>query len=76
FQAVCGSSDDANTMSQLLQLAFVYQQYQAKQQNPDLAQLLGQAQVAPSGDRVTLRMSLSDDQMAQLIKKNTFALKM
>lgn len=76
FQAVCGSSDDANTLAQLLQLAFVYQQYQAKQQNPDLAQLLGQAQVTPGGDRVTLRMSLSDDQMAQLIKKNTFALKM
>jgi hypothetical protein len=76
FQAVCGSVDDANTLAQLLQLAFVYQQYQAKQQNPDLAQLLGQAQVTPGGDRVTLRMSLSDDQMAALIKKNTFALKM
>jgi hypothetical protein len=76
FQAVCGSSDDANTLAQLMQLAFVYQQYQAKQQNPDLAQLLGQAQVTPGGDRVTLRMSLSDDQMAALIKKNTFALKM
>jgi hypothetical protein len=78
FQAVCGSSDDANTLAQWIQLAFMYQQYQAKQQNlnQDLAQLLGQAQVTPGGDRVTLRMSLSDDQMAQLIKKNTFALKM
>lgn len=76
FQAVCGSSEDANTLAQLLQLAFVYQQYQAKQQNPDLAQLLGQAQVTPGGDRVTLRMSLSDDQMGALIKKNTFAFKM
>jgi hypothetical protein len=76
FQAVCGSSDDANTLAQLMQLAFVYQQYHAKQQNPDLAQLLGQMQVSPGGDRVTLRMSLSDDQMAALIKKNTFALKM
>lgn len=76
FQAVCGTSDDANTLAQLLQLALVYQQYQAKQQNADLAQLLGQTQVTPGGDRVTLRMSLSDDQMATLIKKNTFALKM
>ncbi len=76
FQAVCGSPDDANTLAQLLQLALVYQQYQAKQQNPDLAQLLGQVQVVPAGDRVALRMSLSDDQMAALIKKNTFALKM
>ena len=59
-----------------MQLAFVYQQYQAKQQNPDLADLLGQAQVNPSGDRVVLRLALTDDQMTSLIKKNTFALKM
>ena len=76
FQAVCGSVDDANTLAQLMQLAFAYQQYQAKEQNPDLAALLGQAQVNPSGDRVVLRLALTDDQMSSLIKKNTFALKM
>jgi hypothetical protein len=80
FQAVCGSTDDANTLTQLMQLALVYQQYQAKQQgqtqNQDLADLLSQAQVNPSGDRVVLRLSLTDDQMTSLIKKNTFALKM
>jgi hypothetical protein len=63
-----------------MQLALVYQQYQAKQQgqtqNQDLADLLSQAQVSPSGDRVVLRLSLTDDQMTSLIKKNTFALKM
>ena len=54
------------------------QQYQAKQQgqNQDLADLLGTAQVNPNGDRVVLRLSLTDDQMTALIKKNTFALKM
>ena len=80
FQAVCGNTDDANTLAQLMQLALVYQQYQAKQQgqtqNQDLADLLSQAQVSPSGDRVVLRLSLTDDQMSSLIKKNTFALKM
>jgi hypothetical protein len=80
FQAVCGNTDDANTLAQLMQLALVYQQYQAKQQgqtqNQDLADLLSQAQVSPSGDRVVLRLSLTDDQMTSLIKKNTFALKM
>jgi len=76
FQAVCGSVDDANTLAQLLQLAVAYQQYQAKQQNQDLADLLGQAQVNPAGDRVVLRLALTDDQMSSLIKKNTFALKM
>jgi hypothetical protein len=41
-----------------------------------LAQLLDRAQISPSGDRAVLRMSLSDDQMTSLIKRNTFALKM
>jgi hypothetical protein len=80
FQAICGSTDDANTLAQLLQLAMVYQQYQAKQggqtQNADLADLLGQAQVNPTGDRVVLHLALTDDQMSSLIKKNTFALKL
>ena len=40
------------------------------------AQLLDQANVTPAGDRVTLRMSLSDAQMTSLIQHNTFALKM
>jgi hypothetical protein len=76
FQAVCGSTDDANTLGQLLQAGFLYKRYQAQKDNPDLAQLLDQARVTPGGDRVTIRLSLSDDQMATLIRKNTFALKM
>ncbi len=76
FQAICGSVDDANTLAQLMTLAFAYQQYQAKQQNPDLADLLGRAQVNPAGDRVVLRLALTDDQITSLIRKNTFALKM
>src|SRR5882757_6193366 len=76
FQAICGSVDDANTLAQLMQLAIAYQQYQAKQQNAELADLLGQAQVNPAGDRLIVRLALTDDQMAALIKKNTFAFKM
>jgi hypothetical protein len=30
----------------------------------------------PSGDRVIINLALTDDQMASLIKHNTFALKM
>jgi len=76
FQAVCGSTDDANTLGQLLQAGFLYKRYQAQKENPELADLLDQAKIVPAGDRVTLRMSLSDDQMSSLIRKNTFALKM
>jgi len=76
FQAVCGSTEDANTLGQLLQAGFLYKRYQAQKENPELANLLDQARITPAGDRVTLRMSLSDDQMRSLIQKNTFALKM
>ncbi|HVH70693.1 MAG TPA: hypothetical protein VNB49_06240, partial [Candidatus Dormibacteraeota bacterium] len=76
FQAVCGSTEDANTLGQLLQAGFLYKRYQAQKENPELADLLDQARITPAGDRVTLRMSLSDDQMTALIRKNTFALKM
>jgi hypothetical protein len=76
FEAVAGSTEDANTLAQLMQMGFMYKQYQAKQSNPELAQLLNQMRVTPAGDRVELRMTLSDEQMTALIRHNTFALKM
>lgn len=75
-QTICGSTEDANTLGQLLQAGFLYKRYQAQKDNPDLAALLDQVSITPGGDRVTLRMSLSDDQMTSLIKHNTFAFKM
>jgi hypothetical protein len=76
IQAICGSTDDANTLGQLLQAGLLYKRYQAQKENPDLAQLMDQVRITPGGDRVTLRMSLNDDQMTSLIKHNTFAFKM
>jgi hypothetical protein len=75
-QAICGSTDDANTLGQLLQAGFLYKRYQAQKDNPDLAALLDQVRIVPGGDRVTLHMSLSDDQMTSLIKHNSFSFKM
>jgi hypothetical protein len=77
FQAVCGSTQDANTLSQLMTAGLLYKKYQAnKDNNPELGQLLDQANVAPSGDRIVIRMSVSDDQMTSLIRHNTFVIKM
>jgi hypothetical protein len=76
FQAVCATTEDANTLAQLIQAGFLYKRYQASKENPELADLLDQARVTPAGDRVQLTMSLSDDQMSSLIRHNTFALKM
>jgi len=76
FQAVCGSTEDANTMAQLLQAGLLYKRYQAGKENPDFADMLDKARVLPSGDRVIINLALTDDQMTALIKHNTFALKM
>jgi hypothetical protein len=76
FQGICGSTDDANALGQLLQMGLMYKQYQAKTDNPDLSQLLTQASVTPTGDRIVVHMTMTDDQMASLIRKNTFAFKM
>src|ERR1700730_7671134 len=76
FQAICGSTEDANTLAQLLQAGFLYKRYQAQKDNPELAQLLDQARVSPAGDRVVLRMTLNDEQVTSLIRHNTFAFKM
>ncbi|HUE42569.1 MAG TPA: hypothetical protein VMP12_03345 [Candidatus Sulfotelmatobacter sp.] len=76
FQGICSSVDDANTLGQLLQMGLMYKQYQSKQDNPDMSQLLTQASITPAGDRIVVHMTLTDDQMASLIKHNTFAIKM
>jgi hypothetical protein len=76
FQAVCGSTQDANTISQLLAAGLMYKKYQAGKDNPDFGKLLDQTNVTPSGDRVVIALSVSDDQMTSLIRHNTFALKM
>ena len=76
FQAICASTEDANTLGQLLQAGFLYKRYQAQKENPEMADLLDQARITPAGDRVALSMSLSDEQMTALIRRNTFALKM
>jgi len=59
-----------------LQAGFLYKRYQAQQNNPDLAQLIDGTRITPAGDRVELRLSLSDEQMTSLIKRNTFGFKM
>lgn len=75
-QAVCGTTEDANTLGTLLQAGLLLKKYQAQKENPDLAGLLDQVRVTPGGDRVTLQMSLTDDQMSSLIRRNTFVFKM
>jgi hypothetical protein len=76
FQGVCGSTQDANTLSQLIQAGLLYKKYQASKDNPEFGALLDQTNVVPSGERVVIGLTVSDDQMTSLIRHNTFALKM
>ena len=77
FEAVCGSTEDANTFAALLQAGLMYRKYQVGSTNPDpKTQLLDSAQITPSGDRLDLRLSLTNDQILSLIRRNTFAVTM
>jgi len=76
FQTVCGSPDDANLLGAALQAAILYQRYQNAQKNPDMATLLDQASVKPSGDRLRVELSASQDQLLALIRDHAFVVKM
>jgi hypothetical protein len=76
FQAVCNSPEDANTFAALLQAGLLYRRYQEGQTNPELAQLLDSARITPRGERLELRLALTDEQMLALIRRNTFQIKM
>jgi hypothetical protein len=66
FQMILDSPDSANAMGQLLQLGLLYESYQLGKENKSLAGLLSRAQIFPSGDRVTLRLSVNEDEAAAL----------
>lgn len=76
FQSVCASPDDANTFAALLQAGLLYKRYQVGNSNPDLASLLDSTSIVPAGDRLNVRLTLTDDQMLSLIRRNTFAVTM
>jgi hypothetical protein len=73
---VCASPDDANTFAALLQAGLLYKRYQVGNSNPDLASLLDSTSITPAGDRLNVRLTLTDDQMLSLIRRNTFAVTM
>jgi hypothetical protein len=73
FQSICATPDDANTFAALLQAGLLYKRYQVGNSNPDLAALIDSTRISPAGDRLNVQLSLTDDQMLSLIRRNTFA---
>jgi hypothetical protein len=76
FQAVCATPDDANTFAALLQAGLMYRRYQSGTSQPEMAALLDQTVVAPAGDRLDLRITLTTAQLQALIARNTFTIGM
>ena len=73
FQAVCGSTQDANLLSAGMQAALMMRRYQEAQDHPDLAGALDQVQVTPSGDRLKVDAPVTQDQLLSLIRTRALA---
>jgi hypothetical protein len=76
FQAICGSSDDANLLAAAMQAGIMMRRYQEAQSQPDLAGALDHVTVSPSGDRLKVDAPVSQDQLLSLIRSKALATSM
>jgi hypothetical protein len=76
FQLLCDTPDDANLFAAILDAGLLYRRMQEKQSNPDLAGALENARVAPRGERLELKLPISEDALTALLRRNTFAVKL
>ena len=76
MNGVCGSTDDANTLAQLLQAGMLYRRYQEATSNPDLAKAIDSSTVSARGDRLRVDFALTEDLLVALLRRNTFAVKL
>ena len=76
FQAVCDAPETANVFSNLLQAGLMLRRYQENQSNPDLAKTIEDIRITPRGERLDIRVALSEEMLAALLRRNTFAVRM
>ena len=76
FQAVCNSVDDANVLAAAAQAGIMYRRYQESQSHPEVAKALDSVSVAPAGDRLTVEIPITEDQLNGLIKSHSFVIQM
>ena len=70
------SGKDAVVLSQLLEASILSQRHQSAQDNPELGKILNGMGIAPSGNQLNIRLTVTDDQMRGLADQNTFSLLM
>lgn len=71
FQVVCDSVDDANLLGAALQAGVIFHRYQDAQTDPDLAKVLDNVRVTPTGDRLVVEAPVSEDQLRALLKNTS-----
>ena len=68
--------DDANLLGAAMQAGLMYRRYQEAQAHPDLARVLDNVRVTPTGDRLKIEAPVSEDQLGALIRTKVFAVPM
>ena len=76
FQFVCESPEDANLFAAILEAGLLYKRVQSKQDNPALSKSLEDARVGAKGDRLEFKLALTEDALTDLLRRNTFAVKL
>jgi hypothetical protein len=72
FELVCDSVDDANLLGAALQAGMMYRRYEDVQTFPELAKVLDNIRITPSGERLRVEVPVSEDQLGALIKSIPF----
>jgi hypothetical protein len=73
IQVICGSPADATLMASLIEAGLMLQQNQMKDSDPDLAEILNGAVVAPQNDRAKIALEVEPERMTALLKLKAFA---
>ena len=69
---LCGSTNDALTLAQLVQAGLLYKRYQLAQSNPDAAKIIDGTTVSADGEHLKVRTQLGDDLVTTVLKSGSF----
>ncbi len=71
----CASATDALWFSGLLQTALYFQRQRLQSENPTLARVLGDAKLERTGERISLAVSIPENDLATLVNSNSFTVR-
>lgn len=71
----CASATDALWFSGLLQTALYFQRQRLNAENPTLARVIGDAKLERTGERISLAVSVPEEDLATLVNSNSFTVR-